>query len=53
MYAVTQPRRGIIERLEPGAHQFNPIRVPVPKGVEHLRRRRDGSVRDQRRASMV
>ncbi|MDW4548467.1 hypothetical protein R5H32_03780 [Defluviimonas sp. D31] len=35
MYAVTGPLREIIERLEPGVHQFNPIRVLLPKGVEH------------------
>lgn len=34
-YAVTEPLRNIIERLEPGVHQFNPIRVLLPKGVEH------------------
>lgn len=35
MYAVVEPLREIIERLEPGVHQFNPIRVLLPKGVEH------------------
>jgi hypothetical protein len=35
MYAVTEPLRAIIERLEPGVHQFNPIRVILPKGLEH------------------
>lgn len=35
MYAVVEPLRDIIEWLEPGVHQFNPIRVLLPKGVEH------------------
>lgn len=35
MHAVAEPLRDIIERLEPGVHQFNPIRVLLPKGVEH------------------
>ncbi len=35
MHAVVEPLRDIIERLEPGVHQFNPIRVLLPKGVEH------------------
>ena len=35
MYAVEEGLRDIIERLEPGVHQFNPIRVLLPKGVEH------------------
>jgi hypothetical protein len=34
-YAVTEPLREILERLEPGVHQFNPIRVLLPKGEEH------------------
>jgi hypothetical protein len=34
-YAVTEPLRQIIERLEPGVHHFNPIRVWLPKGGEH------------------
>ncbi len=35
MHAVAEPLRDIIERLEPGVHQFNPIRVLLPKGVAH------------------
>jgi hypothetical protein len=35
MYAVDEGLRDIIEQLEPGVHQFNPIRVLLPKGVEH------------------
>jgi hypothetical protein len=35
MFFVTEPLRDIIERLEPGLHQFNPIRVILPKGEEH------------------
>lgn len=35
MFAVVAPLRDIIERLEPGVHQFNPIRVVLPGGDEH------------------
>lgn len=35
MFVVVEPLRDIIERLEPGVHQFNPIRVTLPKGEEH------------------
>lgn len=35
MYFVAEPLREIIERLEPGVHYFNPIRVLLPKGEEH------------------
>lgn len=35
MYAVDERLRDIIERLEPGVHQFNPIRVLLPKGLQH------------------
>lgn len=35
MYFVTEPLRDIIERLEPRVHQFNPLRVLLPKGEEH------------------
>ncbi|WP_434621545.1 imm11 family protein [Tabrizicola sp. M-4] len=35
MYFVAEPLREIIERLEPGVHHFNPIRVLLPKGEEH------------------
>lgn len=34
-YAVTQPLLDIIERAEPGVHQFNPIRVLLPSGADH------------------
>jgi len=35
MYAVEEKLRDLIEQLEPGVHQFHPIRVMWPKGVEH------------------
>ncbi len=35
MFFVSDPLRDIIERLDPGVHQFNPIRVILPKGEEH------------------
>lgn len=35
MYAAEDALREIIERLDPGVHQFNPVRVLLPKGVAH------------------
>lgn len=35
MYAVVDPLRDIIERLEPGVHLFNPLKVFLPSGAEH------------------
>ncbi len=35
MFLVTEPLRDIIEALEPGVHQFKPIRAVSPKGEEH------------------
>lgn len=33
--AVEDGFREVIERLEPGVHQFRPIRLVLPKGVDH------------------
>lgn len=38
MYAVVEPLREIIERLEPGVHDFHPIRVFLPKDAPHPER---------------
>jgi hypothetical protein len=35
MYAVDERLRDILEQLEPGVHRFNPIRMMLPKRVEH------------------
>lgn len=35
MYAVEDGLREVIERLEPGVHQFHPIRMILPEGIEH------------------
>ena len=35
IYAVDNTLKSIIERLEPGVHQFNPIRILMPKDVEY------------------
>lgn len=35
IYAVEEKLRDVIERLEPGVHQFHPIQMELPKGVEH------------------
>jgi len=35
MFAVEDDLRNLIEALEPGIHSFNPIRMTLPKGVEH------------------
>jgi hypothetical protein len=35
MFFVTEPLPDILEGLEPGVHQFNPIRVVLPKGEDH------------------
>jgi hypothetical protein len=32
---VEEKLRDVIERLEPGVHQFHPIQMELPKGVEH------------------
>lgn len=35
MYVVEERLRDVIEGLEPGVHQFHPVRMELPAGVEH------------------